>query len=232
MKLSVADLIVEINPIYDLLKSRLGPYIYDGEREADIVIPITERFFIDRHNEHPELTLEECEYLYTSSCFYTELIKFGGIMLHSSCVQYENYAYLFSANSGVGKSTHTHLWLEKFPTAEILNDDKPAIRKIGDKYYAFGTPWSGKTDENVNEGVPIGGICFLSRGENKIKRIPGIMALKLFMEQTVRPADKVLMNKMLETLNIILTNVPIYQMTCDMSEDAVMTAVNGMVKGD
>jgi hypothetical protein len=56
------------------------------------------------------------------------------------------------------------------------------------------------------------------------------MALKLFMEKTVRPADKVLMNKMLETLNIILTNVPIYQMTCDMSEDAVKTAVEGMVE--
>ena len=229
MLLSVADLIVEINPIYDLLKSRLGPYIYDGEREADIVIPITEQFFIDRQKEHPELTLEECEYLYTSSCFYTELIKFGGIMLHSSCVQYENYAYLFSANSGVGKSTHTHLWLEKFPTAEILNDDKPAIRKIGDKYYAFGTPWSGKFDESINTKTEIAGITFLSRGEtNEIIRVAGEEAMFDFMNQTVRPNKKEYMVFFLEILDKILTEVPVFKMKCNISLEAVETSYNAM----
>ena len=120
--------------------------------------------------------------------------------------------------------------MKYLPDCRIINDDKPAIRIIDGVAYAYGTPWSGKTDENINEGVPIGGICFLGRGENKIQRIPGIMALKPFMDQTVRPADKELMNKMLETLNWILTNVPIYKMTCDISEQAVMTAVNGMVE--
>mgnify|MGYP003311840026 CR=1 FL=1 len=95
-------------------------------------------------------------------------------------------------------------------------------------FYAYGTPWSGKTDESVNVGVPIAGICFLSRGENKIKRIPGIKALKPFMDQTVRPYDKELMKNMLDTLNLILTDIPIYELSCDMSEDAVMTAYNGM----
>ena len=95
-------------------------------------------------------------------------------------------------------------------------------------FYAYGTPWSGKTDESVNEGVPIAGIAFLSRGENKIKRIPGIKALKPFMDQTVRPYDKELMKNMLDTLNKILSEVPIYEMSCDMSEEAVMTALNGM----
>ncbi len=229
MKLSVADLIVEINPLYDLLKSRLGPYAYDGEKQADIVIPITEQFFIDRQNEHPELTLEECEYLYTGSCFYTELIKFGGVLLHSSCVQYENYAYLFSANSGVGKSTHTHLWLEKFPTAEILNDDKPAIRKIGNKYYAFGTPWSGKFDESINTKTEIAGIAFLSRGEtNEITRVTGEEAMLDFMNQTVRPNKKEYMIFFMEILDKILSEVPVFKMKCNISEEAVETAYNAM----
>ena len=229
MLLSVADLIVEITPRYELLKSRLGPYMYNGEKEADIVIPISEQFFIDRQNEHPELTLEECEYLYTGSCFYTELIKYDGVLLHASCVQYENYAYLFSANSGTGKSTHTHLWLKKFPTAEILNDDKPAIRKVGEKYYAFGTPWSGKFDESVNTKTEIAGITFLSRGEtNEIERVSGSDVMFDFMNQTVRPNKKEYMISFMEILDKILSDVPVFKMKCNISEEAVITSYNAM----
>ena len=230
MKLKITDLIVEIDIKGKLLADRIGAYIYNGEKDADIVSIVSEQFYKDRNEEHKHLSFDECEYLYSGSFFYEQLALYDGLMLHSSCIEYKGKAYLFSAPSGTGKSTHTHLWLKYLEGCRIINDDKPAIRIIDGMPYAFGTPWSGKTDENVNEGVPIGGICFLGRGENKIKRIPGIAALKPFMDQTVRPRDKALMDKMLETLNIILTKVPVYQMTCDMSEEAVMTAVEGMVK--
>ncbi len=230
MKLKITDLIVEIDIKGKLLESRIAPYIYEGDREPDIVSIVSEKFYQDRNEELKHLSFDECEYLYSGSFFYEQLALFKGLMLHSSCVEYKGKAYLFSAPSGTGKSTHTHLWLKYLDGCRIINDDKPAIRIIDGVAYAFGTPWSGKTDENINEGVPIGGICFLGRGENKIKRVPGIAALKPFMDQTVRPRDKELMNNMLETLNIILSKVPIYQMTCDMSEDAVRTAVEMMVE--
>lgn len=229
MKLKVTDLILDINIIGELLNGRVKNYLYNGEEDADIVFKVSEKYYKDRQAELPHLSFDECEYLYSGSYFYEQLALFNGMMLHASCVEYKGKAYLFSATSGTGKSTHTHLWLKYLDGCRIINDDKPAIRMIDGVAYAFGTPWSGKTDESVNEGVEIGGICFLKRGENKIRRIPGIYAIKPFMDQTVRPRDKELMNKMLETLNIILTNVPIYEMFCDMSEDAVKTAVNGMV---
>ncbi len=230
MKLKVTDLIVDINIIGELLTGRVKDYIYTGEKDADIVFNVSEQYYKDRQQELKHLSFDECEYLYSGSYFYEQLANFNGVMLHASCVEYKGKAYLFSATSGTGKSTHTHLWLKYLDECRIINDDKPAIRIIDGKAYAYGTPWSGKTDESVNEGVEIGGICFLERGENKISRIPGIVALKPFMDQTVRPSDKGLMNKMLETLNIILTEIPIYKMSCDMSEDAVKTAVNGMVR--
>ena len=40
--------------------------------------------------------------------------------------------------------------------------------------------------------------------------------------------DKELMKNMLDTLNLILTDIPIYELSCDMSEEAVMTALEGM----
>jgi hypothetical protein len=121
------------------------------------------------------------------------------------------------------------LWLEKFPTAEILNDDKPAIRKIGDKYYAFGTPWSGKFDESINTKTEIAGITFLSRGEtNEITRVSGEEAMFDFMSQTVRPNKKEYMIFFMEILDKILSEVPVFKMKCNISLEAVETSYNAM----
>lgn len=228
MKIKTAGLILELDIKHELLLSRIAPYKYDGTKDADIVFDVSQKYYLDREKEFPALSAGEVEYLWSGAYFYEKLTKYNGVMLHASCVEYEGKAYLFSARSGTGKSTHTHLWLKYLNGARIINDDKPAIRLVDGKFYAYGTPWSGKTDESVNIGVPIAGIAFLSRGENSIKRISGIKALKLFLNQTVRPDDKELMNGMLETLNKILTEVPVFELTCDMSENAVLTSLNGM----
>lgn len=229
MKLKVADLIVEFEPRYDVMKSRVKQYIYEGEKEPDIIINLSEQFFLDRQKENPLLPFAEVEGIFTGAYFYNELVKFGGVMLHASCVQYENFAYLFSADSGTGKSTHTHLWLKKFPEAEILNDDKPAIRYIDGKFYAFGTPWSGKNDESINTKTEIAGITFLSRGENnEIERIAGNTATIDFLNQTVRPTNKNYMLQFMDILDKVLTEVPIYRLKCNMSLEAVETSYNAM----
>lgn len=91
--------------------------------------------------EHPEMNRDDWYYMLTGSDFYTQLLKFRGILLHSSCVVVDGAAYAFSADSGTGKSTHTALWLKHFGNrAYMLNDDKPAIRLVGDRVYACGTP--------------------------------------------------------------------------------------------
>ena len=229
MKLKVADIIIEIEPRYELLKERVKQYIYEGSKEADIIINLSEQFYLDRQKENPHLSLAEVEAIFTASYFYTEIVKFNGVMLHASCVQLDGFAYLFSADSGTGKSTHTHLWLKKFPNAEILNDDKPAIRYIDGKFYAFGTPWSGKYDESINTKTEIAGITFLSRGEtNEIERVSGADCMLDFMNQTVRPVKKDYMLLFMETLDKILTNIPVYRLKCNISEEAVETSFNAM----
>ena len=121
------------------------------------------------------------------------------------------------------------MWLKYLPGSRIINDDKPAIRFYNGEFYAFGTPWSGKTDESLNIGVPIGGICFLNRGEeNKIEKITPRQAIPLFMEQTIRIANKADALKTLVMLERVLEEVPVYKLYCDMSEEAVMTSYNGM----
>ena len=56
--------------------------------------------------------------------------------------------------------------------ALIINDDKPAVRKEADGWVVYGTPFSGKTDEQLNRKGKLQGICMLERGKtNEIRRM-------------------------------------------------------------
>lgn len=178
----------------------------------------------------PHLSDEGCEYLSTGNSFYRQLVKFDGLMLHASAVMMDGWAYLFSAPCGTGKSTHTRLWLEQFgERAAILNDDKPALRRVDGKWYAYGTPWSGKHDISINTRVPLGGICVLRRGEtNLIERYSGPAAVHALLEQTTRARNPEFMGKMLALLDKLLTEVPVWRMECNMDPEAAIMSHKAM----
>lgn len=52
------------------------------------------------------------------------------VAIHSSVICRDGCAVLFLGESGTGKSTHTRLWREHIPGAELLNDDSPIVRII------------------------------------------------------------------------------------------------------
>jgi hypothetical protein len=132
---------------------------------------------------------------------------------------------LFSAPSGTGKSTHTNLWQQIFgeDRAVIVNDDKPVLRLEAGDIYVYGTPWSGKSRLNNNLRVPLGAIIFLSQAkENRIRRLDNKEALRLLIYQSQHPGgDRVRMDRLLVLLDELLQRIPIYQLECDVSFDAV-----------
>lgn len=215
-----------------ILAHQAPAYETDEKCVPDIIIAIPEDFLEEKHKENPHLTLDECEYIFTGAAFYNKLVSFNGFLLHSSAVEYKGEAYLFSAPSGTGKSTHTGMWLEAFGSeARIINDDKPAIRVIDEKVFAYGTPWSGKTDLNLNVKVPVKGICFIERGEkNAIRRISVPEALALIFNQTVRPREQEGMDKLISCFDKVLSNINVYILTCNISKEAAIVAYEGMNK--
>ncbi|MGN0535679.1 MAG: hypothetical protein ACI4IR_06750 [Eubacterium sp.] len=204
----------------------------DENQHIDITINVDEKRVLDAMAEHPELQQDDWEYMLTGSDFYTELIKFGGILLHSSCVVVDDMAYAFSADSGVGKSTHTQLWLKYFgDRAYMLNDDKPAIRIIDGEVYACGTPFSGKYDYSTPKIVKLAGICFLERSENNfIKKADTSKAVFNIFSQTVRRLNSQGMERLFDVLEEIFAKVPLFEFGCNISEDAVLTSYNAMKK--
>ena len=140
-------------------------------------------------------------------------------------------AYLFSADPGTGKSTHTSLWQKYFgeDEAKIINDDKPAIRLVDGELYVYGTPWSGKTDKNINMRVPIGAIVCLERSENNwVKEITPKEAIPFILQQTIRPENKSEMINLLTILDKVLRTIKVYRMGCNMDMEAVEVSYNSI----
>lgn len=231
----IAGLYVDLEYKYDLMLERASGYKTDDEcKEPHMKIYLPDEFLEEKQKETPGLDLNACEYLYTGAAFYTGLLRFGGFLLHSSAIVMDGRAYLFTADSGTGKSTHTELWRKAFgeDRVQILNDDKPAIRIAKEGYFACGTPWSGKHNLNMDKIVPLAAIGFLERSkENWIERRPGGQMVGKLLKQTVRPPVKEEMDALLTYVDRVLTDVPVYALGVNMSEDAAIMAYEAMSKG-
>lgn len=230
-KLRVAELNVEVDYKYPTLLKQGEAYKAEFDK-PNIRVSIPEESYVSIREEAPYLSDDDIEYIYTGAGFYESLLDFKGFMLHSSGVCVDGYAYLFSADPGTGKSTHTGLWQQYFGSdrALIINDDKPAIRLVDDALYVYGTPWSGKTDKNLNMRVPVGAIVFIERsvGNNWVKEITPKEAIPLILGQTIRPTEPDRMIKLLNVLDTLLRRVHVYRLGCDMSLDAVKTSYEGI----
>lgn len=202
-------------------------YLTETVGEADIVITSEPK---QLKEQQPHLSLDDCEYLCTGGSFYRQLLSHNGLMLHSSAIVMDGFAYLFSAPCGTGKSTHTNMWRSAFGDAVVmLNDDKPALRKEEGRWYAYGTPWSGKTAQNENMRVPLGGVCVLTRGEqNEIEPYGGAAAIFSLLDQTVRPRVGNARGELLELLDDLMGSVPVWKLRCTPTEDAARVSQAAM----
>lgn len=226
----IAGLTVAMDTFGSTLK-QAQPYRCEPVEQPDVVIEAMWEIYKEKLLEkYPNITADVGEYLYTGAKFYKELLTFDGMMLHSSAVVVDGQAYLFSADPGTGKSTHTKLWLELFgERAYILNDDKPALRLENGRWMAYGTPWSGKHDISVNTGVPLAGIAMIERGEtNEIEPHSGITALRELLAQINRPKGAEYRVKLLELLDKLVTQVPIWKLRCNMTVEAAKVAYEAM----
>ncbi len=228
----IAGLKVELDFEYSFSKKLAENYLSDEQSLApDISIKVTESDY-DRLRMLPgfEENKDACEYALAGSNFHRKILDFNAIMLHSSAVVVDDKAYLFSAKSGTGKSTHTSLWLSLLgERAYIINDDKPIIRCFDEGIYVYGSPFSGKNFINANKRARVGAICFIERSkENWIKQIKTAEILPLFLEQTPLKLDAETTKNMLSVIDNVLREVKVYKMGCNMDVSAAKLAFETM----
>lgn len=148
---------------------------------------------------------------------------FGGITFHASCIKYREEAVMFAAPSEGGKSTQSALWKKYLSDVQYINDDTPIIKKKNGCYHAFGTPWAGTSGINNNIHAPVKALVYIKQGkENKLYKMDDkesiIRAMRSVRTQFFSPQKE----RQIKILFDFIRSVPVYELTCDMSREAVM----------
>ena len=216
-KYRIAGLTVEMEA-FGRTKLQAEPYRIETDEPADITITCDAARVLELN---PDMgSLDMAYYIGSGIHFAWGLLRYSGTYIHSSAILLDGKAYLFSADSGTGKSTHTEKWLRLFG-ATYLNDDKPAVRLENGVWLAYGTPWSGKYDLSSPECAPIGGIAFLKRGDtNAIVPMDPKDAVTHLMPQSIWRLSREMMIKQLELVDHLLRNVPVWELTCQNNDEA------------
>ena len=150
------------------------------------------------------------------------MIDAESLILHSAYMNYKDTAVLFSAPSGTGKSTQANLW-EKYRGTYTVNGDKSLLIRENGGWYAYGWPICGSSEICHNEIYPVRCIVMLKQAkENKVYPLKGFQAIRELMEQiTINSWDRDFQMKAMDQLDLLLSEIPVYKLECDISEDAV-----------
>lgn len=109
------------------------------------------------------------------------------LVLHSSGVVHDNMAYIFSGESGAGKSTICKL-LADDPAFFILHDEAVAISQTEDGFRAWSTPFRGEMPASGSVGADLRAIFILKQDHiNFATRVGGREAASLFYLNLMPP---------------------------------------------
>ncbi len=231
IKIKLAEIPIEVQSKTDFMPSFCRDYLCDDE-PIFAVSTTKEAVAAEVENAPEPTTYEYAEAL----CLYREMAErlplYDRMVFHGAAIEYNNKAYLFTAPSGTGKTTHIALW-RKFlgEKVNIINGDKPILRLTENGFTVYGTPYAGKEGWQRNVSAPLSGICILSQGkDNRIEKIENGDFIKLF-QQTYKPHDKEAMQK---TVSLVkeLCRVPCFAFSCDISENAVKASFEALTNSE
>lgn len=232
MRVKIADLITELYPKYDYTIQLAKPFLYDGDRQTDIRLSVSDEYLESLMKRAAKgVEIDALENFAFSCKFNVKAIKFKTMLIHSSALIYNGGAYLFSGDSGVGKSTHTRLWLKAFgDKVHIMNDDKPVVKMYEDKALAFGTPFDGGSSIALNKVYPLKAVVFVERGEQNSVRVPDNKEIiqKLYF-QTANKVNAETAVLMLENFEKLLSLTKFYVLTCNTDISAAYTAFENII---
>ena len=157
-----------------------------------------------------------------------KMISYNTFLIHGSVVAKDGYAYMFTAPSGVGKTTRTRIWLDIYPDSIVINGDKPLIKINETQAIACGTPWCGKEGWNTNTMMPLRAIFLLERArdgeESSIEEVNIGKAFPFLLQQTYRPKDSNLMRATLLLLKALEGKVKIYRFRSTPTAESIQLA--------
>ncbi|MBQ6927246.1 MAG: hypothetical protein IJQ36_02935 [Oscillospiraceae bacterium] len=236
--ISLAGFPIRIEALHGSTKHFCRDYLSDA---APALCVRVDQRDLDREREKSdrERTLEGLaprsyadEYLETLAVYRkiaAALLEKDVLLFHGSVMAYAGKAYLFTAPSGTGKTTHCRLWLSQIPGTHVLNGDKPLLRIEEDRVLACGTPWQGKEHYGRNEILTLEAICILTRDStNHIEALSFHDAFPTLIAQSNRPAEPQAMLKTLALTERLGKLTRLYRLGCNTEPEAALVSFHAM----
>lgn len=152
------------------------------------------------------------------------LLPFNRVIIHASAVIWEDYAYLFVAQSGGGKSTQAALW--ESCGAEILNGDKIVLAKEENVWFAYGSPVAGSSRIYKNKRAPLAAIFLVHKSpENCVTPLSKREGfLHLYSNAVKSEWDQAFNCRLLDIVEGVAKEIPVYRLDCTPDLFAVQCA--------
>ena len=249
-QIKIADQIIEIHSIYDKVYTWCEKYVvFPFEKEKKSIQIIVKRDDIEgedqkvqyscwKKNPH-RIMVYHPAHLETmvGNRKISEIMPFySTFLIHGSLISYNGHGYLFTAPSGTGKTTRANLWIDEYPSAFIVNGDKPLIRVGQSEVIAYGTPWCGKENVNINTSVPLRAILFVERvEEGEIDSIYEMQLTEAFPElykQSYHPANDEALRRTIQLIRNIEGKVKFYRFRSSPTVEAIRLAYETIQNSD
>ena len=223
----IADLNIRMLCNYPYTKRLCADFMTDS-RDADMIAKTTP---LELEEESRNYIGENPSPGYCESiCLYRDIAEqlpaFDGVVFHGAAVSINEKGVIFTARSGVGKTTHVRLLLENYPeNIRVINGDKPIIRKRDGKWRVFPTPWAGKEGMRSDGDAPLSSIVLLERSkENFIEKASPEEHFDAICRQIYLPRDGEMQLKTFDLIDQMAKSKNFYRLGCNISPDAARTS--------
>ncbi len=166
--------------------------------------------------------------------FNSLLLVNHGLTLHASSCLTKKGAFVFLGESNSGKSTIAKLLAKTYLP---LNDDMTVIRKIGDKFFLFQTPFIQRNIYQKKNNTPIhinsiffihkSPVCRLIKVKNKLTVLNNLIKLTTYNKNFLEYPKKDL-SEYLKTLNSIIYKYDFYELYFNINENEVFNMLNNI----
>ena len=179
----------------------------------------------------------EMNAIYNALC--AAMIDRDVLPMHGSALCMDGAAYVFTAKSGTGKSTHSRFWREVYgDRVWMINDDKPMLKITDGGVMVCGSPWNGKHRLGRNACAPLKAIVQLSRDdENHIEPLSEADAFQMLLTRSYPLPGSYLYPDAVRKAHIValakrvVRIAEFYSLGCNMSPEAAVVAHDGMNTG-
>lgn len=230
--MEMAGLKIQIDTISPRTCILCREYLSDVAPEISVIIRNED---IEQEKQGIDSTEDKEIYIETISAYRKiadQAIDYGVLLMHGAVIATSGCSYMFTAPSGIGKTTHIKHWLRNDKSAFVVNGDKPLIRITDEDVLACGTPWSGNEHMNTNTMVPLKAIIVMERSDNNhIMSIPFAQVYPYLVQQTYIPKDVKRAKKALELLLELGKRVSFFKFQCNnFKDDCFETSYTALVK--